>query len=101
MGVSDSGSHWMQWTQWSQQSHHSHGGSWMDWIWRTARETNVDDAQTNLNSIPEVYCEVSEPNPMGNGVASEEIHGNAVDNTSLASSHSNRHCCTRCTATNP
>ena len=67
----------MQWTQRSQQSHHCNGGSWMDWKQGTATETNVDDVQTNPNSIPEVYCEVSEPNPMGNGVASKEIHGNA------------------------
>ena len=50
----------------------------MDWMWRTATETNVNDVETNPNSIPEVYCEVSEPNLMGNGVGSKEIHSNAV-----------------------
>ena len=44
----------------------------------TAAETNVDEVQTSPNSSPEVYCEVSEPNPMVNGVASQEIHGSAV-----------------------
>ena len=37
----------------------------MDWTWRTATETNVNDVETNPTSILEVYCEVSsEPNPM-------------------------------------
>ena len=53
-GVSVSSSHQMQQTQQSQQSHCSHGGSQMDWTWKTATETNMDDVQTNPNSIPEV-----------------------------------------------
>ena len=45
-GVSGSGSCQMQQTQQSQQTHHSHGGSQMDWMWRTATETHVDNVQT-------------------------------------------------------
>ena len=58
-----------------------------------------------LNSVQEVFHEVSEPNPMGNAVTLEETHGNAVagaataspvtqppvDTASLASSHTNKH----------
>ena len=56
-----------------------------------------------------MFCEVSAPNPMGNAVAPEETHGNAVvgaatasavaqppvDTASLASSHTNKHYWTR------
>ena len=62
-----------------------------------------------LNSVQQVFCEVSEPNPMGNAAVSEETHGNAVagaatasavtqppvDTASLASSHTNKCHCTR------
>ena len=61
------------------------------------------------SSVQEMFHEVSEPNPMGNAVMSEETHGNAVaeaaaasvvaqppvDTASLASSHPNKHRCTR------
>ena len=61
------------------------------------------------NSVQEVLHEVSEPNPMGNAVTSEETHGNAVagaatasavaqppvDTASLASSCTNKCCHTR------
>ena len=64
------------------------------------------------NSVQEVFHEVSEPNPMGNAVVSEETHGNAVagaaaasavaqppvDTVSLASSHTNMHCQTKHTS---
>ena len=62
-----------------------------------------------LNSVQEVFCEVSEPNPMGNAVTLEETHGSAVagaaaasavaqplvDTVSLSSSHTNKHHHTR------
>ena len=63
------------------QSQHSHGGSSgsrMEWTWRTATELNMPNSPKLLNSVQEVFHEVSEPNPMGNAVASEETHGNAV-----------------------
>ena len=64
------------------------------------------------NSVQEVFCEVSEPNPMGNAVVSEETHGNAVvgaavasavsqppvDTASLANSCTNNHGHTRHTS---
>ena len=64
------------------------------------------------NSVQDVFHEVSAPNPMGNTVALEETHGNAVvaaaiacsvahspvDTVSLASSHTNKHCHTRHTS---
>ena len=37
------------------------------------------------NSVQEVFHEVSEPNPMGNTVTSEETHGNAVAGAAAAS----------------
>ena len=94
------------------QSQHSCGGSSgsrMEWTWRTATELNMPNSLKLLNSVQEVFHEVSEPNPMGNAVVSEETHGNAVagaatpsavaqppvDTASLASSHTNKHCCTR------
>ena len=65
----------------------------------------MPNSPKSLNSVQEVFCEVSEPNPMGNAVTSEETHGNAVaaaavtqppvDTASLASSHTNEHRCTR------
>ena len=80
------------------QSEHSCGRSRMEWTWRTATESNMP------NSVQEVFCEVSEPNPMGNADTSEKTHGNAVagagaasavteppvDTASLASSHTNQ-----------
>ena len=42
------------------------------------------------NSVQEVFHEVSEPNPMGNAVVSEETHGNAVAGAAAAASC--RHC---------
>ena len=85
----------------------------MDWTWRTATETNVNDVETNPTSIPEVYCEVSfRTQSHGNGVAAKETHSNAVaggatatavtqpplDNTLLASLHLNKQCHMRCTS---
>ena len=81
----------------------------MEWTWRTAAELNMPNSPKLLNSVQEVFCEVSEPNPMGNAVVSEETHGNAVggsatasavtqppgDTASLASSCTNKCCCTR------
>ena len=91
------------------QSQHSCGGSRMEWTWRTATELNMPNSPKSLNSVQEVFHEVSEPNPMGNAVMSEETHGNAVagaaaasavaqppaDTASLTSSCSNKHCHTR------
>ena len=91
------------------QSQHSHGGSRMEWTWRTATESNIPNSPKLPNSVQEVFHEVSEPNPMGNSVVSEETHGNAVagaaaasavtqppvDTASLASSHTYKHCRTR------
>ena len=37
------------------------------------------------NSVQEVFHEVSEPNPMGNPVMSEDTHGNAVAGAAAAS----------------
>ena len=81
----------------------------MEWTWRTATESNMPNSPKLPSSVQEVFCEVSEPNPMGNAVMSEETHGNAVagaaaasavtqppvDTVSLASSHTNKHCRTR------
>ena len=83
----------------------------MEWTWRTATELNMPNSPKLPNSVQEVFCEVSEPNPMGNAVTSEEAHSNAVtvaaaaaasavaqppvDTVSLASSHTNKHCHTR------
>ena len=86
----------------------SHGGNRMEWIWRTATELNMPNSPKLPNSVQEVFCEISEPNPMGNPVMSEETHGNAVagaataspvtqppvDTVSLASSCTNKHHCT-------
>ena len=88
------------------------GGSRMEWTWRTATELNMPNSPKSPNSVQEVFREVSEPNPMGNAVTSEETHGNAVagaaaasavtqppvDTASLASSHTNRHHHTRHTS---
>ena len=38
----------------------------------------MPNSPKSLNSVQQVFREVSEPNPMGNAVASEETHGNAV-----------------------
>ena len=89
----------------SRRSQHSCGGSMMEWTWRTATESNMPNSPKSPSSVQEVFCEVSEPNPMGNAVMSEETHGNAVagaatasavtqppvDTASLASSHTNKH----------
>ena len=86
------------------RSEHSCGGSRMEWTWRTATESNMPNSPKLPNSVQEVFCEVSEPNPMGNADTSEETHGNAVagagaasavterpvDTASLASSHTNK-----------
>ena len=88
----------------ARQSQHSHGGSRMEWTWRTATESNMPNSPKSPSSVQEMFCEVSEPNPMGNTVTSEETHGNAVagaatasavaqppvDTASLASSHTNQ-----------
>ena len=93
-------------------SQHSHGGSRMEWTWRTATESNMPNSPKSPNSVHEVFHEVSEPNPMGNAVMSEETHSNAVagaaaasavtqppvDTASLASSHTNKHHHTRHTS---
>ena len=87
------------------QSQCSHGGSRMEWTWRSATESNMPNSPKLPSSVQEVFCEVSEPNPMGNAVMSEETHGNAVagaaaasavaqppvDTASLASSCTNKH----------
>ena len=91
------------------RSQRSHGGSRMEWTWRTATESNMPNSPKSPSSVQKVFCEVSEPNPMGNAVMSEETHGNAVagaaaasgvaqppvDTASLASSHTNKCRCTR------
>ena len=46
----------------------SHGASRMEWTWRTATELNMPNSPRSLNSVQEVFHEVSEPNPMGNAV---------------------------------
>ena len=88
----------------SRRSQHSCGGSRMEWTWRTATESNMPNSPKSPSSVQEVFREVSEPNPMGNAVMSEETHGNAVagaatasavtqppvDTASLASSHTNK-----------
>ena len=65
----------------------------------------MPNSPKSLNSVQEVFHEVSEPNPMGNAVMSEETHSNAVtgaaaasaatqppvDTVSLASSCTNKH----------
>ena len=93
----------------SHRSQHSLGGSRMEWTWRTATESNMPNSPESPSSVQEVFHEVSEPNPMGNAVMSEETHGNAVagaaaasavaqppvDTASLASSHTNKHRRTR------
>ena len=90
----------------------SRGGSRMEWTWRTATESNMPNSPKSPSSVQEVFCEVSEPNPMGNAVTSEETHGNAVagaaaasavaqppvDTASLASSRTNKHRRTRHTS---
>ena len=78
----------------SQCSHGGSSGSRMEWTWRTATESNMPNSPKSPNSVQEVSCEVSEPNPMGNAVASEEIHGNAVAGAATASavSASCKHC---------
>ena len=88
----------------ARQSQHSHGGSRMEWTWRTATESNMPNSPKSPSSVQEVFHEVSEPDPMGNAVTSEETHGNAVagaaaeaaaaqppiDTASLASFHTNK-----------
>ena len=88
----------------ARRSQHSHGGSRMEWTWRTATESNMPNSPKSPSSVQEVFHEVSEPNPMGNAVMSEETHGNAVagaaaacavaqppvDTASLASSCTNK-----------
>ena len=91
----------------SQCSHGGSSGSRMEWTWRTATELNMPNSPKSLNSVQEVFHEVSEPNPIGNAVTLEETHGYAVagtaaasavaqppvDTGSLASSHTNKcHC---------
>ena len=93
----------------TRRSQRSHGGSRMDWTWRTATESNMPNSPKSPSSVQEVFREVSEPNPMGNAVTSEETHGNVVagaaaasavaqppvDTASLASSRTNKHRRTR------
>ena len=67
------------------RSQHSHGGSRMEWTYKTATESNMPNSPKSPNSVQEVFCEVSEPNPMGNAVMSEETHGNAVAGAAAAS----------------
>ena len=72
----------------SHRSQHSCGGnsgSRMEWTWRTATELNMPNSPKLLNSVQEEFCEVSEPNPMGNAVMPEETHGNAVVGVAAAS----------------
>ena len=52
------------------QSQCSHGGSRMEWTWRTATELNMPNSPKSPNSVQEVFCAGSEPNPMGNAVTS-------------------------------
>ena len=67
------------------QSQCSCGGSRMEWTWRTATESNMPNSPKSLNSVQDVFHEVSEPNPMGNAVMSEETHGNTVAGAAGAS----------------
>ena len=70
------------------QSQHFCGGSSgsrMEWTWRTVTELNMPNSPKLLNSVQEVFHEDSEPNPMGNAVALEETHGNAVVGAATAS----------------
>ena len=69
----------------SSRSQHSHCGSRMEWSWRTATESNMPNFPKLPSSVQEVFHEVSEPNPMGNAVTSEETHGNAVAGAAAAS----------------
>ena len=94
------------------QEHLVHIQSRMEWTWRTATESNMPNSPKLPSSVQEVFHEVSEPNPMGNAVTSEETHGNAVagaaaasavaqppvDTVSLASSHTNKRYRTRHTS---
>ena len=57
----------------------------MEWTWRTSTELNMPNSPKSPNSVQEVFCEVSEPNPMGNAVMSEQTHGNAVAGAAAAS----------------
>ena len=96
-------------THQSQCSHGGSSGSRMEWTWRPATESNMPNSPKLTNSVQEVFHEVSEPNPIGNAVTSEETHGNAVagaaaassvtqppvDTASLACSSTNKHHCTR------
>ena len=90
----------------TRRSQRSRGGSRMDWTWRTATESNrsMTNSPKSPSSVQEGFREVSEPNPMGNAVTSEETHGNVVagaaaasavaqppvDTASLASSRTNK-----------
>ena len=73
----------------------------MEWTWRTATESNMPNSPKLPNSVQEVFHEVSEPNPMGNAVMLEETRCSSavaqppLDTASLASSCTNKHCCTR------
>ena len=81
----------------------------MEWTWRTATKLKMPNSPKLPNSVQEVFCEVSEPNPVGNAIMSEETHGDAVagaatasavahppvDTVSLASSRTNKHYPTR------
>ena len=67
------------------RSQHSRCGSRMEWTWRTATDSNIPNSPKSPNSIEEVFREVSEPNPMGNAVMSEETHGNAAAGAAAAS----------------
>ena len=93
----------------ARRSQCSRGGSRMEWTWRTTTESNMPNSPKSPSSVQEVFHEVSEPNPMGTAVTSEETHGNAVagaaaasaadqppvDTASLASSCTNKHRRTR------
>ena len=57
----------------------------MEWTWRTTTESNMPNSPKLPNSVQEVLHEVSEPNPLGNAVTSEETHGNAVAGAATAS----------------
>ena len=57
----------------------------MESTWRTATELNMPNSPKLPNSVQEVFCEDSEPNPMGNAVALEETHGKAVAGAATAS----------------
>ena len=74
----------------------------MEWTWRTATKSNMPNSPKLPNFFQELFHEVSEPNHVGNAVALEETHGNAVagaaapvDNVSLACSCINKNHCTR------